>query len=145
MSDKLLAWYPSATLFATWVQARHGSDDCRRTVLNSYPKTVQAKMRSRWHPLHTSMHMWNKNSLANVSLSCLGDRTEMAHSVEARTPFVDHHLTEYINRWPPSARSAPIDLLVLGDSSNLLRYGSPTTTLLFKVTGTALCSGGAGY
>ncbi|KAJ5215068.1 glutamine-hydrolyzing asparagine synthase [Penicillium chermesinum] len=104
MSDNLLAWHPSATLFASWVQARQGSDDCRRTVLNSYPKTVQAKMRSRWHPLHTSMYMWNKNSLANVLLSCLGDRTEMAHSVEARTPYLDHHLTEYINRLPPSAK-----------------------------------------
>jgi asparagine synthase (glutamine-hydrolysing) len=50
------------------------------------------------------MYMWNKNSLANVLLSCLGDRTEMAHSVEARTPFLDHHLTEYVNRLPPSVK-----------------------------------------
>lgn len=104
MSDNLLAWHPAATLFAPWLQNQRGDYDCRKTVLNSYPKDVQAKMRSRWHPLHTAMYMWNKNSLTNVLLSCLGDRTEMAHSVEARTPFLDHHLTEYLNRLPPSVK-----------------------------------------
>ncbi|KAL9014613.1 MAG: hypothetical protein Q9173_000742, partial [Seirophora scorigena] len=104
MSDNLLAWHPTATLFAPWLQTRQGDYDCRRTVLGSHASDVQARMRSRWHPLHTAMYMWNKNSLANVLLSCLGDRTEMAHSVEARTPFLDHHLTEYVNRLPPSVK-----------------------------------------
>ncbi|KAH8702678.1 asparagine synthetase [Phaeosphaeriaceae sp. PMI808] len=104
MSDHLLAWHPTATLFAPWLQTRQGDYDFRRTVLGSHASYIQAKMRSRWHPLHTAMYMWNKNSLANVLLSCLGDRTEMAHSVEARTPFLDHHLTEYVNRLPPSVK-----------------------------------------
>lgn len=104
MSDNLLAWHPTATLFAPWLQNQLDNYDCRRTALNSHSRDVQAKMRSRWHPLHTAMYMWNKNSLANVLLSCLGDRTEMAHSVEARTPFLDHHLTEYVNRLPPSVK-----------------------------------------
>ena len=39
-------------------------------------------------------------------LSCLGDRTEMAHSIEARTPFLDHHLAEYVNSLPPSVKLA---------------------------------------
>lgn len=102
--DHLLAWHPAATLFAPWVQAAHADYDCRQTILNSHPTDVQAKMRSRWHPLHTAMYLWKKNALANVLLSCLGDRTEMAHSVEARTPFLDHHLTEYVNRLPPSVK-----------------------------------------
>lgn len=104
MSDNLLAWHPPATLFCPWLQSRQGDHDCRRTVLASHARDVQARMRSRWHPLHTAMYMWNKNALANVLLSCLGDRTEMAHSVEARTPFLDHHLTEYVNRLPPSVK-----------------------------------------
>ncbi|KAJ8114122.1 hypothetical protein ONZ43_g4981 [Nemania bipapillata] len=110
-SDNLLAWHPTATLFSPWLQGQLGDYDCRRTVLGSHASDVQARMRSRWHPLHTAMYMWNKNSLANVLLSCLGDRTEMAHSVEARTPFLDHHLTEYVNRLPPSVklRYAPED------------------------------------
>ncbi|KAJ5332163.1 uncharacterized protein N7506_005946 [Penicillium brevicompactum] len=102
--DNLLAWHPTASLFAPWLQSQHANIDHRMTVLNSHSSDVQNKMRSLWHPLHTSMYMWNKNVLANVFLSCLGDRTEMAHSVEARTPFLDHHLTEYINRLPPSVK-----------------------------------------
>ncbi|KAI1422348.1 glutamine-hydrolyzing asparagine synthase [Xylaria sp. FL1777] len=104
MSDNLLAWHPAAILFSPWLQSRQGNADLRETVLNSYASDVQAKMRSRWHPLHTAMYMWNKNALSNTLLSCLGDRTEMAHSVEARTPFLDHHLTEYIDRLPPSVK-----------------------------------------
>ncbi|OJD14064.1 hypothetical protein ACJ73_09121 [Blastomyces percursus] len=33
-------------------------------------------------------------------------RVEMAHSVEGRTPFLDHHLTDYVNRLPPSVKVA---------------------------------------
>ncbi|XP_044715665.1 asparagine synthase domain-containing protein [Hirsutella rhossiliensis] len=37
-----------------------------------------------------------------------GDRAEMSHSIEARTPFLDHSLTEYVNSLPPSTKlSAP--------------------------------------
>ncbi|KAI0204326.1 asparagine synthase-domain-containing protein [Astrocystis sublimbata] len=104
MSHHLLAWHPAAILFAPWLRTRFGEADLRETVLRSYPSDVQVKMHSRWHPLHTAMYMWNKNALSNLLLSCLGDRTEMAHSVEARTPFLDHHLAEYVNRLPPSVK-----------------------------------------
>ncbi|KAM3417221.1 hypothetical protein BST61_g5480 [Cercospora zeina] len=104
MSDNLLAWHPAATLFTESIQQRLRDYDYRKTVIDSHKPKFQAKMRGRWHPLHTAMYMWNKNSLANVLLSCLGDRTEMAHSIEARTPFLDHHLTEYVDRLPPSVK-----------------------------------------
>ncbi len=104
MSSNLLAWHPAPTFFAPWLLAQLGDYDCRETVLDSHPTDVQAKMRSRWHPLHTALYMWNKNALPNMLLTCLGDRTEMAHSVEARTPFLDHHLTDYVNRLPPSVK-----------------------------------------
>ncbi|KAI6778344.1 uncharacterized protein J7T54_003351 [Emericellopsis cladophorae] len=104
MSDNLLAWHPASRVFHPWLRDKQGNDDCRRTVLGSHATNVQAKMKLRWHPLHTAMYMWNKSSLPNILLSCLGDRTEMAHSVEARTPFLDHHLAEYVNRLPPSVK-----------------------------------------
>jgi asparagine synthase (glutamine-hydrolysing) len=50
------------------------------------------------------MYMWNKSTLINVILSCLGDRTEMAHSIEARTPFLDRKLAEYVKSLPLSTK-----------------------------------------
>ncbi|KAL8846318.1 MAG: hypothetical protein Q9221_008584 [Calogaya cf. arnoldii] len=62
-------------------------------------------MQSSWHPMHSAQYNWNKSSLANILPSCLGGRIEMAYSVEARTPFLDHHLIEYVNKLPPSVIS----------------------------------------
>ena len=45
-----------------------------------------------------------KGHLANQFMSCLGDRTEMAHSIGGRTPFLDHHVAEYFNNTPPSLK-----------------------------------------
>lgn len=105
-ADSLLAWHPTLQLFAPWVREQNADLDCRTVLHASHAPDVQEKMRNRWHPLHTAQYMWNKNSLANVLLSCLGDRTEMAHSIEARTPFLDHHLAEYVNSLPPSVKLA---------------------------------------
>ncbi|KAI0386919.1 asparagine synthase [Hypomontagnella monticulosa] len=107
MVNNLLAWHPTIGLFAPWVRECYGGKlDCRETVIASYPADVREKMRDQWHPLHTAEYIWNKSQLANILLSCLGDRTEMAHSVEARTPFLDHHLAEYVNGLPPSVKLA---------------------------------------
>ena len=42
--------------------------------------------------------------LPNYILSNLGDRMEMAHSVEGRLPFLDHHLVEEAARMPVSMK-----------------------------------------
>ena len=106
MPESLLAWHPSNHLFQKWVQDQYGENswDMRETVMKGHSAEVRAKMRERWHPAHTAMYMWNKSTLINVILSCLGDRTEMAHSIEARTPFLDHKLAEYVNGLPPSTK-----------------------------------------
>ncbi|KAH7131817.1 nucleophile aminohydrolase [Dendryphion nanum] len=117
-SDSLLAWHPNKHLFASWIRnTQYGNVDSRKVISDSYPSDIREKMGSRWHALHTALYKWNKNALANVLLSCLGDRTEMAHSVEARTPFLDHHLAEYVNNLPPSVKLAytPVDELSQAD------------------------------
>jgi asparagine synthase (glutamine-hydrolysing) len=48
--------------------------------------------------------MWAKTILPNYILSNLGDRMEMAHSVEGRVPFMDHHVAEYLHRVPVSLK-----------------------------------------
>lgn len=51
-------------------------------------------------PLHQSLYLWAKTALPSYILTMLGDRMEMAHSVEGRVPFLDHHLVELIRCQP---------------------------------------------
>jgi asparagine synthase (glutamine-hydrolysing) len=54
---------------------------------------VQGQLSDR-EPLQQSLYLWSKSRLPNYLLVMLGDRMEMAHSVEGRIPFLDHHLVE---------------------------------------------------
>jgi len=55
-------------------------------------------------PVHQSMYIWSKLTLPNYILTVLGDRMEMGHSVEARLPFLDHHLVDYLVKVPVSLK-----------------------------------------
>jgi asparagine synthase (glutamine-hydrolysing) len=50
--------------------------------------------------LNQSLYLWGKSMLPNYILTMLGDRMEMAHSIEGRVPFLDHHVVECICRQP---------------------------------------------
>jgi asparagine synthase (glutamine-hydrolysing) len=51
-------------------------------------------------PLHQSLYLWAKSGLSTYILTMLGDRMEMAHSIEGRVPFLDHHVVEVIRSQP---------------------------------------------
>jgi asparagine synthase (glutamine-hydrolysing) len=51
-------------------------------------------------PVHQSLYLWSKAVLPNYILTLLGDRMEMAHSIEGRVPFLDHHVVEVIRSQP---------------------------------------------
>ncbi len=51
-------------------------------------------------PLNQSLYIWAKTGLPTYILTMLGDRMEMAHSIEGRVPFLDHHVVEVIRSQP---------------------------------------------
>jgi asparagine synthase (glutamine-hydrolysing) len=56
------------------------------------------------HSVHASMYLWAKSRLPNFVLTSLGDRMEMANSIEGRTPFLDHKIVDLVCRLPVSAK-----------------------------------------
>jgi asparagine synthase (glutamine-hydrolysing) len=65
--------------------------------------------------LRLAMYTNAKGSLANYILTILGDRAEMAHSIEGRVPFLDHRLFEKVRSLPRSMliRDATVEKYVL--------------------------------
>ena len=59
--------------------------------------------------------MWTRTALSGYILRTLGDAAEMAHSVEARLPFLDHRLFELALKIPAAS------LLSAGSTKTLLR------------------------
>jgi asparagine synthase (glutamine-hydrolysing) len=55
-------------------------------------------------PVHQSLYLWAKTALPGYILTMLGDRMEMAHSIEGRVPFLDHHVVEVIRSQPVSMK-----------------------------------------
>jgi len=50
--------------------------------------------------VHRSLDLWQNTVLPSYILTVLGDRAEMANSVEGRVPFLDHHLFEFLMSVP---------------------------------------------
>ena len=50
--------------------------------------------------LNQALYIHSKTMLPNFILNYLGDRMEMAHSIEGRVPFLDHHVAEVAARVP---------------------------------------------
>jgi len=56
------------------------------------------------HPLNTSLYLWSKIRLLHFFLTAMADRMEMAHSVEGRTPYLDHELVDFSCTLPTSLK-----------------------------------------
>jgi asparagine synthase (glutamine-hydrolysing) len=94
-----------------WAQGRTAnlnllSEECRRLVEHQDPFSrfldyidVPRRLAGR-HPVNQSLYLWGKSLLPNYIVSNLGDRMEMAHSVEGRVPFLDHKVVECAAKMP---------------------------------------------
>ena len=54
--------------------------------------------------VNQALYLWSKTALPGYILCVLGDRMEMAHSIEGRVPFLDHHLVEVLTSLPVSLK-----------------------------------------
>ncbi len=52
-----------------------------------------------------SMYLSIKSRLPIIGLNLFGERMEMAHSIEGRTPFLDKNLVEFIQTLPPNLKA----------------------------------------
>lgn len=59
---------------------------------------------SERHPLDKAQYVWIKTMLEGQILTWGGDRVDMANSMEARPPFLDHKLAEFAATIPPEMR-----------------------------------------
>jgi asparagine synthase (glutamine-hydrolysing) len=73
---------------------------------------VPGQLRGR-DPLNQAQYLWSKSVLPNYILVVLGDRMEMAHSIEGRVPFLDHHVVELL-------RAVPVGLKIRGNTEKYL-------------------------
>lgn len=72
-----------------------------RVFLNRFDVDGQLTGRAA---VHQSLYLWTRSMLPNYLLNFLGDRMEMAHSIEGRVPFLDHHVTEAVRDMPVSMK-----------------------------------------
>jgi asparagine synthase (glutamine-hydrolysing) len=64
-----------------------------------------------------SIYLLSATILPTYILTVLGDRMEMAHSIEGRVPFLDHELAEYVARIPSAMKiGGGIEKKVLRDA-----------------------------
>lgn len=92
------------TLFRPDYLANLGSRDPFTLFLNRFD--VEGQLAGR-DPVNQSLYLWTKSMLPNYLLNMLGDRMEMAHSIEGRVPFLDHKVVELV-------RSLPVALKING-------------------------------
>src|SRR5438045_8784983 len=76
---------------------KYGQRDSYDALLSGIDVSGQLAGRD---PVNQSLYLWSKTLLPGYILTMLGDRMEMAHSVEGRVPFLDHDVVEMIRSQP---------------------------------------------
>lgn len=59
--------------------------------INLFGVTHLSERMLEWHPTNVALYLWAKTGLPNYLLTALGDRMEMAHSVEG---MISQRLTD---------------------------------------------------
>jgi asparagine synthase (glutamine-hydrolysing) len=78
-------------------QAEFAGHEAYRGLLGGLDVRGQLSGRA---PVNQALYLWAKTILPGYILTVLGDRMEMAHSVEGRVPFLDHEVVELLCAMP---------------------------------------------
>lgn len=79
--------------------------------------TLDSQQLEGRHPLDKAQYVWIKTMLEGQILTWGGDRVDMANSMEARPPFLDHHLAKFATHVPPQLRiKGPTEKYVLREA-----------------------------
>ena len=84
-------------LLAPELREHYRTRDTYRVLLNDLD--VERQLAGR-DAVNKSLYVWAKTTLPNYILSNLGDRMEMAHSVEGRLPLLDHEVVRLVTQMP---------------------------------------------
>ena len=75
-------------------------------LYRTYYRRCNATARlSQREPSRQLLYLWLHSIFVNYHMAA--DRLDMAHGVEVRLPFLDHHLFEYVNSLPVATLTAP--------------------------------------
>ncbi|MGG6292920.1 asparagine synthase (glutamine-hydrolyzing) [Leptolyngbya sp. AN02str] len=100
----LQSWLSLSPLVSSLLQVEH------RTATQHYSpgQAVAARLNGSQieerHPLDKAQYIWIKTQFESQVLGWAGDRVDMANSMEARPPFLDHPLVEFAVTLPPFMR-----------------------------------------
>jgi asparagine synthase (glutamine-hydrolysing) len=108
-------------LLAQDFKARHSGDPYRYLLSNI---DVRNQLRGR-DAVTQSLYLWAALPLQSYILNVLGDRMEMAHSIEGRVPFLDHKVVELVRDMPTTQKiRGRAEKYVLREAAK--RYITPT-------------------
>lgn len=87
------------TFFSADIQQELGTYDPTEDLIRLLPSSYR-----HWHPFCQAQYLETALLLPGYILSSQGDRMAMAHSVEARHPFLDHRVAAFAARLHPSLK-----------------------------------------
>ncbi|WP_367607793.1 asparagine synthase (glutamine-hydrolyzing) [Legionella sp. W05-934-2] len=89
-----------ASRFSKFYNADFQSYLSGKNPIDMFIKDVELIRQKGLGVLELSSYMFCKSTLPGYILSTIGDRVEMANSIEGRVPFLDHHVAEYAQQLP---------------------------------------------
>ena len=92
------------TVYRTIFHRRHAERLRMQPAIEALRERVSRAETDKLPLVRRIQYFGFKGMLAPYILATLGDRAEMGHSIEGRTPFLDHHLFDKARRMPDAVK-----------------------------------------